>query len=102
MNNYLSLKLGDPFISFFSSQAGTQVKTIVVHNLNEKNLAKQISKLTLNDTDTNIVFSPDLTKHILDTPGFFEKLSTILEEDYSIGILYEKAGSYLHFYPVLI
>ena len=107
MNYYLSTKLGDPFIAYFSTQLGDDpVKTIVVHNLAEKAFAKQISKLAKSDSDsdsdTKIAFSSDLTTYILNTPNFLEKVSNILENDYSIGIISENIGVCLHIYPICL
>lgn len=103
MNYYLSRKLGDPFISYFSTQIGNvPVKAMVVHNLIEKALAKQIYKLSITDSDADIAFSSDLTKYIMSTPNFFDNFSKILENDYSIGIITEDIGVCLHIYPIAL
>ena len=102
---YLSLKAGDPFISYFSGQS--EVKTLVIHNLGDKVLARQISKLFQTNTEeANIVFSPDLTNYLLNTPNLFDHLSNILETEYSIAIDitydYENISTYLHIYAAKI
>ena len=102
MNYYVSSKPNDPFVSFFSTQGGTRVKTVMLHNFEEKVLAKQISKLTPAGSDVTIAFSSELTKKILNTPGLIDRLSNNLETDYSIAIEAENAGSYLHLYAVRI
>lgn len=101
MNFYLSSKPNDPFVSYFSTQVGA-VKTVMLHNLEEKILAKQISKLLRTGSEANIAFSSELTKHILNTPGLYDRLASILESEYSIAIDTESEGSHLHIYAVSI
>lgn len=103
MNYYLSRKLSDPFVAYFSTQMGNvPVKSMVVHNLMEKTLAKQIYKLSVTDSDADIAFSSDLTKYIMDTPDFFDNFSKILENDYSVGLIAEDIGVCLHIYPIAL
>lgn len=102
MNYYVSSKPNEPFVSFFSTQVGT-VKTVMIHTFEEKILAKQISKLlTRGVSEANIAFSSEITKLILTTPGLYDRLSNILENEYSIAIDTESEGSHLHIYAVSI